>query len=176
MKKYILGLLTGMIIMFSISAFAQTIKTQVKMNIYGNDTQIETVNVDGYNYAKVRDLVTAMGEKIDWDADTSTILIVKDSTSGSKTDIDTTQWIEPYKINKAYNIFYTAKGPDINKLAEWNISKNQISTTIKYTVPTNTDNTLITVETSMGPMSIKFYKNTIYFNIDDLRNMGFINQ
>jgi hypothetical protein len=81
MKKYVAGLLTGVLITMSISVFGEDIvkqailTTEIKLKVNGTDTPAEFVNVDGTNYAKVRDIVSAVGGVTAWDQETKTILV-----------------------------------------------------------------------------------------------------
>lgn len=81
MKKYLSGFLTGIIVTLTITTFAESSVVQalftndIKLKVNGNVSPAMFVNVNGTNYAKVRDIVSAIGGVTAWDNDTKTILV-----------------------------------------------------------------------------------------------------
>lgn len=50
-------------------------KTQIKVNLLGNETTFEGVFIDNKNYASIREVFEKMGFNVDWNTETQTIII-----------------------------------------------------------------------------------------------------
>lgn len=92
MKKFFSGLLAGVLLMFSIVAFAAPnlkesyVNETVKLIVNGKPikTEIITAKIEGQqfgkNYVSARDLAEALGATVTWEQDTQTIVV----TNGEK--------------------------------------------------------------------------------------------
>jgi len=78
MKKYFLGLLSGIFLMISIPVFAETTMNivagfdKVKIMVDGNMTDIPTLLYEGRTYIQLRGVADIFGTEIDWDSNTYT--------------------------------------------------------------------------------------------------------
>ena len=129
MKKFLSGLLVGVILMITITTFAagaikeaffnETIKLEVDGKVVDTDmvTVILEGSVDGTNYVSARALAEALGAKVEWDGKNKKILVTsKDAipvTSGygysNPAPLNTTQVIEAEDFLQKYKVEMSVK-------------------------------------------------------------------
>jgi len=126
MKKFVSGLLTGIIIASAFTAMAATgikeayFNDVIKLVVDGKviDTEIVTVTsegqVNGKNYVSARDLAEALGATVTWDGAKKEIQI----STRTNTEVDYSGWV-PYStsnlellidnIKKGYVVYYNGQ-------------------------------------------------------------------
>ena len=77
MRKFISGIVVGMIIVSIGSAAVDTVITKTTSSIFVNGSQIEfdAYNIDGYNYFRLRDLGKALNYSVLWDESEQKVMI-----------------------------------------------------------------------------------------------------
>jgi len=76
MRKFIVGIITGIIIMSMCMAAEQVIiKTKHKIFVNGNQVEFEAYNIDGYNYFRLKDLGKSLDFSVWWDELEQKVLI-----------------------------------------------------------------------------------------------------
>lgn len=106
MKKFFLGLISGLCIALPISALAdnftmvgKTVEVEVPIKLDGEYLDVKAIGFEGVTYAPVRAFAEALGKEVDWDGE---VIIRTPEASKEGDDLITThQMIEDLKRNIA---------------------------------------------------------------------------
>jgi len=89
MRKFIVGIITGIIIMSMCMAAEQVIvKTNHKIFVNGNQVEFEAYNIDGYNYFRLKDLGKSLDFNVLWDELEQKVLIDTTKPYKEQNDIE----------------------------------------------------------------------------------------
>jgi len=174
MKKYISGVVTGLILAFSISAFAGNIAnafftSDIKLKVNGQYKNATFVNVDGTNYCKVRDLVDAVGGTTSWDNTTKTIIIETEVKNVNTVTNDIV--MEPAKpVENPIN-------PDVwiglrDFAMQYKDAYKDYIMPIQNKLKSSNDYIEYSVDFEKGTLKVASFRNSVYLNIDDLKRNG----
>ncbi len=109
MKKYLSGLLTGILLMISFTAYAAS---DIKLIINGQDitTEAQPIIVDGRTLVPARAIAERLGATVAWDAKTNTVIVtsVKAETASPPEQAEQStrpsiEWLTPEEATEKYS-------------------------------------------------------------------------
>lgn len=191
MKKFICGLLVGIILTFTFTAFAYSaikeayFNTEIKVSYNGRPVDIEKVTVikdsevNGRTYGSINDIAIALGKSVSWDNATKTINITDTEVDNmstvietTTTTVDTSEWVDIRSFCKENNVSFEASSTLIT------LTKGDIKIEIpmsKYPRTPDgeyTDGDYGDIETPYGSLRAKVINGTSCFNLSDLIAAG----
>ena len=174
MKKFFTCLLVGIILSFTVVAFADQ---PIKLIVNGKEVPCDPPPqfIGDRVFVPVRFVAEALGAKVEWDSERNAVVILYTSQTTQQTEkevstLQNNNWISLDELIRSYGVFVKV-GNDVL------LKRNNVE--IKFSHPTKNYPERLSGEefeviTNIGTIRMKVFNGRFIFYIDDLKRLNLI--